>query len=250
MSKPQVIFLDAVGTLFGVRDSVGTIYSRIAQKYGVITAPQAVNQAFYESFQGAKRPLAFPDAPLAEIPELEYEWWQAIARRTFETVLVVPPQILEERDIERREEHITQFLAQATPDPDAARGVLHHFNDFTSFFDDLYSYFSLADAWEIYADIPKTLEKWRREEVEMGIISNFDLRLHAVLEALGLRNYFKSITLSSVSGSAKPNPKIFALALRKHRCAPNRAWYIGDSVEHDYKGAKAAGLQPFLLKRS
>ncbi|MEM8641751.1 MAG: HAD-IA family hydrolase [Cyanobacteria bacterium P01_G01_bin.54] len=250
MSKPQVIFLDAVGTLFGVRDSVGTIYSQIAQKYGVITAPQAVNQAFYASFQTAERPLAFPDVSLAEIPEREYQWWQAIARRTFETVIVVPPPILEERDIERRDENIMQFLKQASQDTTVPRGVLEHFSDFTCFFEDLYSYFSLPDAWEIYSDIPKTLEKWRREEVEMGIISNFDLRLHAVLEVLGLRHYFKTITLSSVSGFAKPDPKIFALALRKHRCAPNRAWHIGDSVEHDYKGAKAAGLQPFLLKRS
>ncbi len=35
MEKPQVIFLDAVGTLFGVKGSVGAIYSQIAADFGV-----------------------------------------------------------------------------------------------------------------------------------------------------------------------------------------------------------------------
>lgn len=214
MSKPQVIFLDAVGTLFGVRDSVGTIYSAIAQEFGVEIEPLVLDQAFYSSFQAVQTSLAFPDTPLIEIHELEYQWWQAIAHQTFETA-----------------------------------GVLAQFTDFDEFFKRLYAYFALAEAWAIYPDIPPTLEKWRREGIEMGIISNFDTRLHGVLETLGLRKYFKTITLSSITGYAKPNPKIFASALRKHHCAPNKAWYVGDSIEHDYRGAKAAGLQAFLIKR-
>ncbi|NEO86358.1 MAG: HAD-IA family hydrolase [Spirulina sp. SIO3F2] len=249
-SKPQVIFLDAVGTLFGVRGSVGNIYSQIAQEFGVVTAPQAVNQAFYASFYGAKQPLAFPGVPLADIPELEYQWWYAIAEHTFKTVVVVPTEILEERDAELREQDVAAFLHQADGDASIQRGVFEQFEDFAAFFDYLYGYFSLPEAWEVYPDIPPTLEKWRREGVDLGIISNFDLRLHAVLEVLGLRKYFKTITLSSVNGVAKPDPKIFHEALRKHHCAPKQAWHIGDSVEHDYKGARAAGLKSFLLKRS
>ena len=32
---PQAIFLDAMGTLFGLRGSVGDIYGKIAQSFGV-----------------------------------------------------------------------------------------------------------------------------------------------------------------------------------------------------------------------
>lgn len=40
MKKPKVIFLDAVGTLFGVKGSVGTVYSQIAQDFGVEVSPK------------------------------------------------------------------------------------------------------------------------------------------------------------------------------------------------------------------
>ena len=64
---PKLILLDAVGTLFGVRESVGDIYSKIAQKWGVNVCPKTLNQAFYQSFSAAT-PMAFPGADMAEIP--------------------------------------------------------------------------------------------------------------------------------------------------------------------------------------
>ncbi len=214
MAKPKVIFLDAVGTLFGVRGSVGKIYSAIAREFGVSTTSAAVNQAFYASFQ-ASPPLAFGEISLMELPEREYAWWEAIARATFTQV-----------------------------------GVIDQFEDFDAFFNRLYGYFALPDAWVLYPDVKKMLYRWQEiEEIELGIISNFDTRIYAILDTFGLMQFFKTITLSSVIGSAKPEPKIFQVALKKHHCAPNQALYIGDSVENDYKGAKAAGIKPYLLKR-
>ena len=72
---PKVIFLDAFGTLFGVKGSVGQIYSDLARQVEVFTNPQAVNRAFYQSFAGAER-MAFPGAEPDAIPALEYRWWQ------------------------------------------------------------------------------------------------------------------------------------------------------------------------------
>jgi putative hydrolase of the HAD superfamily len=55
---PQVIFFDAMGTLFGLRESVGDIYRQIAESYGVQVDSSQLNQAFFESFKNAP-PLAF-----------------------------------------------------------------------------------------------------------------------------------------------------------------------------------------------
>ncbi|HEY9666709.1 MAG TPA: HAD-IA family hydrolase, partial [Coleofasciculaceae cyanobacterium] len=150
-----------------------------------------------------------------EIPECEFEWWRAIALRTFQQA-----------------------------------GVLTQFEDFDDFFDQLYNHFATAEPWFIYPDVLPALEAWRKIGIELGIVSNFDSRLYWVLEALKLKEFFTSITISTEVGFAKPDPKIFAIALQHHSCAANDAWHIGDSFRQDYQGAKAAGLRAILLDRS
>jgi putative hydrolase of the HAD superfamily len=213
MEHPQVIFLDAVGTLFGVRGSVGEIYSAIASQMGVTAAPEPLNRAFIQSFKAAP-PLAFPDADPAQIPDLEYQWWEAIAQETFKQA-----------------------------------GIFEQFSDFSVFFEQLYHHFATAAPWYVYPDVLTALQRWRDREIELGIISNFDTRIYQVLEALGLRDFFASITLSSSVGAAKPQPQIFAAALEKHGCPRHRAWHIGDSLQEDFQGAKAAGIRAFWLQR-
>jgi putative hydrolase of the HAD superfamily len=86
-------------------------------------------------------------------------------------------------------------------------------------------------------------------EIPLAIVSNFDSRLYAVLHALDLAPYFSSITISTETGVAKPDPKIFAIALEKHHVSPELAWHIGDSFEDDYRAACAAGLRGIWLRR-
>lgn len=214
MSKPKVIFLDAVGTLFAVKGGVGQVYSAIATDFGVEVAPKDLNSAFYHCFQQVP-PLAFPNVGILDIPEKEYYWWYELVKATFEET-----------------------------------GALPQFDDFGAFFQQLYAHFTTSKPWIVYPDILPSLEKWRRERIQLGIISNFDSRLHGLIGVLGLDKFFTSITISSASGVAKPEAKIFEIALKKHDCKPGEAWHIGDSVENDYKGAKSAGLHSFLLDRS
>lgn len=226
MEKPQAIFLDAVGTLFGVRGSVGQVYSKIAREFGV-TVPneeleeeqwqafsQTLNRSFVQSFRAAA-PLSFPHLDKLEIPEREYQWWQAVTRTTFEKT-----------------------------------NLLEQFSDFEAFFNQLYGYFATAEPWCVYEDIVPSLKQWKEDNIELGIISNFDSRIHAVLKSLDLEKYFQTITISSNAGAAKPDGKIFAIALEKHHCQPQQAWHIGDSFQEDYQGAKAAGLRAVWLQRA
>lgn len=210
---PKVIFLDAVGTLFGVQGSVGEIYRQMALEFGVDAPAESLNKAFFQSFK-ASDPLEFPEANAQEIAELEFQWWQAIAQETFSNV-----------------------------------GVAEQFGNFTAFFADLYAHFATAEPWYVYPDVLPALEKWQEENITLGIISNFDSRLYAVLKALDLSDFFTSITISSKVGAAKPKPKIFQAALAQHSCQAEEVLHIGDSLKEDYYGAKAAGVRPFLLKR-
>ncbi|MFN5871649.1 MAG: hydrolase, partial [Aphanizomenon sp.] len=63
MKKPKVIFVDAVGTLFGVKNSVGEIYRQIAQDFGVEVSAQILDQNFIKSFKAAPPPI-FLDADI------------------------------------------------------------------------------------------------------------------------------------------------------------------------------------------
>ena len=213
MDQPKVIYLDAFGTLFGVKGSVGEIYSGLARKAQVNTDSQAVNRAFFQSFAASER-LAFPGAEPAAVPALEYSWWKAIVAETFDRV-----------------------------------GALNKFEDFEAFYADLYRYFETSAPWQIYPDTLTSLQRWQLLGIPLGVISNFDSRLHRVLSVLGLADYFASITLSSEVGAAKPSNLIFEAALAKHSCDPQEAWHIGDSEAEDYAGARAAGLRAILLAR-
>jgi putative hydrolase of the HAD superfamily len=214
MKQPKVIFLDAVGTLFGVKGSVGKVYAQIAQRFGVEVASDALNKAFFQSFKTASPPI-FPQSKPEEIPKREFEWWHAIALHTFEQV-----------------------------------GVLDQFSDFSAFFTSLYAHFNTAEPWFVYPDVLPALQHWQQLEIELGVLSNFDSRLYSVLQALDLTQFFTSITISTEVGAAKPDPKIFAVGLDKHHCCADSAWHIGDSCQEDYHGAKAAGLRAIWLQRN
>jgi len=213
MTKPKVIFLDAVGTLFGIHGTVGEVYGRIAHQAGVDVSAKKLDEAFIQSFKAAKPPV-FPGASKHDIPELEFQWWEAIARSTFGGV-----------------------------------GVLDQFRDFNVFFTQLYSHFATADPWYVYPDVIPSLKHWQDLGIELGIISNFDTRIYTVIELLELRPYFSSITISSTTGAAKPDKAIFLAALKKYNFQPEEAWHIGDSLKDDYYGAKAVGIRSFLLER-
>ncbi|MGQ9865603.1 MAG: HAD-IA family hydrolase [Pseudanabaenaceae cyanobacterium] len=209
---PQAIFFDAVGTLFGVRDSVGHAYARIAAEFGVTAPPARLNQAFFQAF-GSAPPLAFPGCPPSDLVATEKAWWRAIAWDTF-----------------------------------AATGVLADFGDFEAFWPRLYAYFATAEPWEVYADTRPVLHHWQERGVKLGVISNFDSRLLSVLAALSLDAYFAVVVYSTAVGAAKPDPAIFAAALGSWPASA--CWHVGDSYTADVVGARAAGLQAFWLDRT
>ena len=54
---------------------------------------------------------------------------------------------------------------------------------------------------------------------------------------------------SAEVGSAKPDARIFQIALEIAGVPPHAAWHVGDTPEADVEGARAAGLRPLLIAR-
>jgi putative hydrolase of the HAD superfamily len=62
------------------------------------------------------------------------------------------------------------------------------------------------------------------------------------IDLLGIEPYVDFILVSEEFGVWKPEPGIFAEALRLGGAEPGEAIFIGDSAEHDIAGAQAAGI--------
>jgi HAD superfamily hydrolase (TIGR01509 family) len=60
--------------------------------------------------------------------------------------------------------------------------------------------------------------------------------------------WFEDIVISDEAGCAKPDPRIFTIALERMGLDPGEMAYVGDSPE-DVKGALAVGSIPILIRR-
>ena len=103
----------------------------------------------------------------------------------------------------------------------------------------------------LYEDVLPTLNQLQQMNLKMGIISNWDTPLHAMVEELGLSPYFEIVVASHDQRvrSAKPDATIFEYALNAVGVSPEEALHVGDSFEADIIGAQAIGIRAILLDR-
>ncbi len=103
----------------------------------------------------------------------------------------------------------------------------------------------------LYEDVLPTLDQLQQMDLKLGIISNWDTPLHAMVEELGLAPYFDVVVASHDQRvrSAKPDAAIFEYALNAVDASPEESVHVGDSFEADIIGAHTAGIRAILLDR-
>ncbi|MFT4037265.1 MAG: HAD family hydrolase [Thermomicrobiales bacterium] len=85
----------------------------------------------------------------------------------------------------------------------------------------------------------------------IGIITNGPADVQADKVALlQIGEYVDFVIISGVFGVAKPDPAIFAEALRRTGSTPDETIFVGDSADHDIAGAHAAGLRSVWISRT
>jgi len=88
----------------------------------------------------------------------------------------------------------------------------------------------------------ETLERLQGR-FKLGLVTNGETdSQRGRLRATGLDGFFDAILISDEAGCAKPDPRLFTLALDELGVDAQDALYVGDSIEHDYPGAQAAGI--------
>lgn len=130
-------------------------------------------------------------------------------------------------------------------------------------FEDFNIFISEEDAWtfqKIYAKkqkeikLPGTIAAMLNEcaeKAQLGVVTNGpDKHQIAKAMALGLTRWIPEeyIVISGAVGVAKPEPEIFAIAVKKIQ-PDGEVYYIGDSFRNDILGAKGAGLKTVWMNR-
>jgi len=104
-----------------------------------------------------------------------------------------------------------------------------------------------AIAFRAYEDAAPLLAGLAAAGVAVAVVSNWDCSLPEALAAAGIE--VGQVVASGSSGSSKPDPAIFRVALRALGVAPGRALHVGDTEETDGAGARAAGIDVRIVDR-
>jgi putative hydrolase of the HAD superfamily len=103
--------------------------------------------------------------------------------------------------------------------------------------------------FQVFPDVGFALGAARTRGSRLVVVSNWDVSLHGVLDGLELTHLLDGVVTSAEHGAAKPDPSIFARALAVAGSPASKAVHVGDSIEVDVEGARAAGIEPVLLRR-
>jgi len=117
---------------------------------------------------------------------------------------------------------------------------------------DLYAYYVNVMPFEIYEDANAFLRQMaerNRDTLRLGVITNFDKRVHNILSGLRLSQHFDFVICSEEAVASKPDRRIFDCALAAAGGDVDEAWHLGDDAGKDYIGAKDAGWNALLLDR-
>ena len=206
----QAVTFDVTHTLIH-SPRLGDLYSEVLRRHGVAVEPAEAGRLVREVWQELAC-LAEPGRDrFTAHPEGPRGWWKRFLERFCER-LEAPP-----------------------PSPFAASELFHRF--------------ATAEAWEVYPEVPGALAALQAHGLRIGVVSNWDPRLPALLEELGIADFLDAIVFSSAVGVEKPDPRIFRQALTQLRVRPAAALHVGDGRLEDFEGAMGAGMRALLLDR-
>ena len=104
----------------------------------------------------------------------------------------------------------------------------------------------------VYDDARALLSSLKFRGYRVGVLTNAIFPGHLfqpLINELGISGYIDSFVSSADLGVAKPNPGIYLHTLKSMGCEAHETLFVGDRVETDITGARAAGLRAVLIRR-
>ncbi|PDO09693.1 MAG: hypothetical protein BLM47_11210 [Candidatus Reconcilbacillus cellulovorans] len=119
----------------------------------------------------------------------------------------------------------------------------------TALCEEMYAVFTSPEPYELFPDVVPTLERLSAEGFRLGVVSNFAATLKRILAAKGILDYFDPVVVSTEVGVEKPDPAIFALALRKLGLSAEEVFYVGDHTTNDVWAPRQVGIAAVRISR-
>lgn len=206
------VFFDAGETLLYPHPSFPELFTEVLREHGHRVEPARVQEVMSASSGRFNQLLSSEEARLwSTSPERSRALWDAVYRSFLEDLGITEGQ----------------------------EGLV----------DALYGRFTDLASYRLHPDALPTLERLRRTDLTLGLISNFEEWLERLLDALEVAQFFDVTVISGVEGVEKPDPQIFRLALDRAGVPADRSVYVGDNPEFDIEAARAVGMVPVLIDR-
>ena len=100
----------------------------------------------------------------------------------------------------------------------------------------------------LYEDTEACLKKLSNK-YKIGVIANQSLGTAERLDKFGILKYIDLVIASAEEGVAKPDKRIFEIALKRANCKPEQAVMIGDRIDNDIVPAKKLGMNTIWIKQ-
>ena len=97
--------------------------------------------------------------------------------------------------------------------------------------------------------VEAALVEFRRLGIPMGVVSNSSFGQRIIRHELAKHGFVDGLAVIAVSAEyavRKPNPLLFEAAAGLLGVPPAHVWFVGDRLDTDIAGARAAGMTPFL----
>ena len=104
------------------------------------------------------------------------------------------------------------------------------------------------DLEALYPDSKEVLQRLS-QKYKIGIIANQDFGPEQRLTDFNVRQYTDIIIASAEEGVAKPDLRIFQIALARADCKPEEAVMVGDRIDNDIIPANKIGMTTVWIKQ-
>ena len=100
----------------------------------------------------------------------------------------------------------------------------------------------------LYPDTKEVLQRLS-QKYKIGIIANQDFGTEQRLTDFNVHQYINLVIASAEEGVAKPDLRIFQIALARADCKPEEAVMVGDRIDNDIIPANKIGMTTMWIKQ-
>lgn len=115
--------------------------------------------------------------------------------------------------------------------------------------DEIYMQFAVPSNWALYPETLETIVRLKERGMIVGVGSNWDSRLPAILRYLEVLDHLDCIVVSAIIGYRKPAREFFEAECAAAGLPAEQILHVGDHPVADVEGAVSAGLRSVLVWR-